>query len=121
MTAEKKLTRRRMLQVAALFTPAVITGCATLPLDMDDMDDMENMAGEPLVQSGDPVARAVLYYPNSGDVPADHPLAVTHKPEQNCAQCVHVRGAAGDGARECPVFPGRRVNAAGWCSVWAQG
>ena len=109
MTAETKLTRRSLLQAAAVLTPAAIAGCAG-----------SSSANNTMVRANDPVARAVLYYPNSKDVPADHPLAATHQPDQTCASCVHVRGNAGESARKCPTFPGRLVNEQGWCSIWAR-
>jgi hypothetical protein len=110
MTMEAKLTRRSLLQAAAVLTPVVMTGCTSLP-----------PADDKLVRADDPVARALLYYPNSRDVPADHPLATTHQPSQTCATCIHVRGNAGDSVRKCPTFPGRLINSEGWCSLWAQG
>lgn len=113
MKVKTKFTRREILQVAAL-TPVAITGCATV-----QEPELPNKL--PTVRAEDPVARALLYYPSSGDVPADHPLAKTHKPEQKCADCVHARGKDGDDPRRCPMFPGRLINADGWCSVWAQG
>jgi len=110
MTIESKLTRRNLIQAAALLTPVALTGCATLQRD----DDM-------LLRADDPVARALLYYPNSNDVPSDHPLAATRQPSQTCATCIHVRGESGESVRKCPVYPGRLINAEGWCSVWARG
>jgi len=110
MTVESKLSRRSLIQAAAVLTPIAMTGCSSLP-------DNEDIA----LRADDPVARALLYYPNSSDVPADDPLAATHQASQNCATCVHVRGSAGDSLRKCPLYPGRLVNAQGWCSVWAKG
>lgn len=111
MAIKTKLTRRTVLKAATLLTPTAfaISGCAT-------------MQREPklTVHSDDPVARAVLYYPNSNNVPTNHPLAATHQPSQTCATCVHVRGKAGDNPRKCPTFPGRLINAEGWCSLWAK-
>jgi hypothetical protein len=109
MTMKLSLTRRRLLQAAAMLPSAAIVGCASLQSE-----------DNPSVQAEDPVARALAYYPNSNDVPADHPLATTHKPEQTCATCVHLRGDSGDSLRRCPTFPGRRVNAQGWCTLWAK-
>ena len=111
MTIETKLTRRNVLKAATLLTPAAlaISGCATMQREP-----------KPTVRSDDPVARAVLFYPNSNNVPANHPLAATHQPSQTCATCVHVRGKAGDNPRKCPTFPGRLINAEGWCSLWAK-
>lgn len=114
MKTNKKVNRRELL-TAVIVSPAVValSGCATT-------EQAQTQGQLPTVRAEDPVARAVLYYPNSKDVPADHPLAVTHKPEQSCETCVHVRGKPGDDPRRCPMFPGRLINANGWCSLWAK-
>lgn len=39
--------------------------------------------------------------------------------DQTCAKCALVQGNDGDEWRPCQIFPGKVVNAAGWCSVWA--
>ena len=38
---------------------------------------------------------------------------------QNCANCALAQGEAVDGWLKCQIFPGKLVNANGWCSVWA--
>ncbi|MGI9329166.1 MAG: high-potential iron-sulfur protein [Gammaproteobacteria bacterium] len=110
MTVESKLSRRSLIQAAAALTPIAITGCVASPQKSDIA-----------LRADDPVARALLYFPNSADVPGDHPLAATHQPSQTCATCIHIRGNAGESLRKCPTFPGRLVNPDGWCSIWAKG
>jgi hypothetical protein len=39
---------------------------------------------------------------------------------QHCANCVQIQGEDGAEWRPCPLFPGKTVAAAGWCSVWVQ-
>lgn len=107
MTVTTKLTRRNVLQAAALLAPAAVVGCSSTA-----------QLANPELRAADPVARSLLYYPNTLDVPADNPLAARHQPEQTCAGCMHVRGVAGERLRPCPMFPGKQVNANGWCSVW---
>jgi hypothetical protein len=109
MKLESKISRRSLIQAAARLTPIAMTGCASLP----NNDDI-------VLRADDPVARALLYFPNSRDVPSDNPLAATHQPSQTCATCIHVRASAGDGLRKCPTYPGRLVNEQGWCSLWAK-
>ena len=41
-----------------------------------------------------------------------------HKAEQTCANCQFYQGGAGAGP--CQLFPGKSVQAKGWCQVWAQ-
>lgn len=38
---------------------------------------------------------------------------------QDCANCALIQGNDGDEWRPCQIFPGKAVNANGWCSVWA--
>ncbi len=122
MSANKKITRRRLLQTAAVFAPIAMTGCATAGRDgvHDVLPDLlpDN---EPLVRTTDPVARSLAYYSDTRDVAADDPLAATHDVKQKCSNCVHSRDSVGAGRLECPMFPGRSVSKDGWCSIWAQG
>lgn len=37
--------------------------------------------------------------------------------EQNCANCQFIQAEDGDW-RPCQLFPGKAVNAAGWCASW---
>jgi len=39
---------------------------------------------------------------------------------QNCANCALYQGRAADKAAGCPLFPGKQVAGAGWCSAWAK-
>ena len=109
MTTETGLNRRQLLR-AALIAPVALAGCATT-----------GDTGEQRLRAEDPVARSLLYVPDTTKVPADNPLAARHEPTQRCANCIHVRGKAGETWRPCPTFPARLVNANGWCRVWAPG
>ena len=40
--------------------------------------------------------------------------------DQNCANCALYQGQAGDKAGGCPLFAGKQVAGAGWCSAWAK-
>jgi hypothetical protein len=109
MSDPTRLTRRALLQTGAAMVPLAISGCAATA-----------SSGTLRLRAKDPVARSLLYVENTSKVPDDHPLAATHTPEQRCANCIHLRGDAGEPWRPCPVFPGRLVNEDGWCSVWAE-
>jgi High potential iron-sulfur protein len=110
MTVPTGITRRNVLQAAALLAPLAVVGCSSTA-----------QVATPELRATDPVARSLLYYPNTLDVPAASPLAARHQPDQKCAGCINVRGVAGDPLRPCPIFPGKLVNANGWCSLWAAG
>ena len=110
MTDDSGINRRRLLLAAVLMAPIAITGCSST-----------RHTTNPLLRTDDPVARSLGYYPNSSDVPPDHPLAASHSASHTCATCVHVRDMFRDGTGECSKFPGRLINSAGWCSLWVQG
>ena len=38
---------------------------------------------------------------------------------QACANCKLVQGADADAWRPCSIFPGKTVNAKGWCAAYA--
>jgi hypothetical protein len=108
MNQPAAITRRQLLLAATALAPAAAV--AATPADY---------AGIQRLNQDDPVARSLLYREDTRQVPSEHPLAGNHKPQNKCANCVQLRGNAGDTWRPCPVFPGRLVNAGGWCSVWA--
>ncbi len=105
---ESKLTRRELLKAGLVLPPVAITGCASL-----------QGTQYPAVKAEDPIARALAYYPNSADVPADNPLATKHSPKQNCANSVKGYESVGNGKLFCPTFPARVVDETGWCTLWA--
>jgi hypothetical protein len=37
-----------------------------------------------------------------------------------CNTCLQLQGNAGDAYRPCNIFPGKLVNANGWCKVWVK-
>ena len=42
----------------------------------------------------------------------------TYKPGQHCAELLPVHGQGRCGGGPCDIFPGKLVNANGWCKVW---
>jgi len=44
----------------------------------------------------------------------------TYKAGQTCANCLQIQGKDGEAWRGCNLFPGKQVNAGGWCRVWVQ-
>jgi len=102
----RALNRRQLLQSAALLTPLAALATPAVGRDFPRLDQ------------DSPVARSLLYREDHRTVPKDHPLASRYSPEQKCANCVQLRGEPGETWRPCPSFPGRLVNANGWCTVW---
>jgi len=109
------LTRREILQASVALAPVAVAGCASTSPKAESA-----RSGSSMLSAEDPVARALAYYPDTRDVPGDHPLTTNHDPSQRCIDCLHQRGPAGEGGLRCPTFPGRTVSEDGWCSLWTK-
>ncbi len=100
-------TRRQFMKLSAV----AAAGAVLQP-------SREAMAQDlPQLSEDDPTATAMKYVHDASKVDAStrpNPAA-----EQNCANCALIQGADGDEWRPCPIFPGKLVASAGWCSVWA--
>jgi hypothetical protein len=71
----------------------------------------------PRLEESDPTAVALGYRHDASQVDAaKHPRFAAG---QNCSNCVQFRGQPGEAWGGCNLFPGRAVNAAGWCSGYA--
>jgi hypothetical protein len=106
--SEKGLSRRSFLQVVVTAVPvAAAVGEA-------------RGAALPKLDPKDKTAIALLYVEDTTKVDKKNPMAARHTPQQNCANCAQIQGKAGDALRPCAIFPGKLVNARGWCSVWAK-
>ncbi|MDX1515346.1 MAG: high-potential iron-sulfur protein [Woeseiaceae bacterium] len=102
-----KIARRRFLQLSA----AATAGCLLQAKRDAVAQDMPKLALD------DPMAQAMKYVHDAGEV--DPAARANPAPEQNCANCALIQGNDGDEWRPCQIFPGKLVNANGWCSVWA--
>ena len=71
-----------------------------------------------LVDEKDPQAAALGYVSDAKRVDAKkYPKFASG---QNCASCMLYQGKVSDKAGPCPLFAGKQVAAAGWCSAWAK-
>ena len=104
----ESMTRREAL-AAALATAAGTLACAGAARAAD-------AAGLPHVAPADPTAQALSYFEDGSKV--DPKKFPTYKPEQRCDNCLQLQGKAGDAWRPCNLFPGKLVNAKGWCKVY---
>lgn len=100
----ESMTRREAL--AALATAAGTLVCA----------GAARAADAPHLQPADPTAQALSYFEDGSKV--DAKKFPTYKPEQRCNNCLQLQGKAGDAWRPCNLFPGKLVNANGWCKVY---
>jgi len=106
--ADKIFSRRSFIQSLAVALPA---GAVVLQNEAlaDDL---------PHLDPSDPTAQALVYVHNAADVDTSNPLAARFEPSQHCANCAQIQGDDGAEWRPCGIFPGKAVNANGWCSVW---
>ena len=102
-----KIARRKFLQLSAV----AAAGCFVQPAREARADDLPQLATD------DPMAMAMKYTHDASTV--DAASRANPAADQNCANCALVQGNDGDAWRPCQIFPGKSVNANGWCSVWA--
>jgi len=75
-------------------------------------------AALPHVTAADSVAVALSYHENAKTVEAAK--FPNYKPDQRCGNCLQLTGNDGDAWRPCNLFPGKLVNAEGWCKVYVK-
>jgi len=102
-----KIARRKFIQLSAI----AAAGCLVQPGREAQAQDL------PKLSEDDPMGKAMKYTHDASTVEPSsraNPAA-----DQNCANCALIQGADGDTWRPCQIFPGKVVNANGWCTVWA--
>lgn len=72
----------------------------------------------PHVAPTDSVAVALAYHESAKTVEAAK--FPNYKPGQQCSNCLQLTGKDGDAWRPCNLFPGKLVNAGGWCKVYVK-
>jgi hypothetical protein len=102
-----KIARRQFLQLSAV----AAAGVFVVPARKAQASDL------PQLSEDDPMAKAMKYTHDASSV--DPSTRNNPAPEQNCANCALIQGEDGAAWRPCQIFPGKVVNADGWCSVWA--
>ena len=101
-----KIARRKFLQLSAV----AAAGYFVQPGREAQASDL------PQLSEDDPMAKAMKYTNDASSV--DPSTRNNPAADQNCANCALIQSDEGDW-RPCQIFPGKGVNAAGWCSVWA--
>jgi hypothetical protein len=66
----------------------------------------------------DPQAKALGYVEDAKTV--DAKANPNFKPGQICGNCLQAQNKADAGMLPCNIFPGKLVNAQGWCKVWVK-
>ena len=107
--SQQEFSRRRFLKLSLVAgaLPAAFSAAGTA-----------TAAELPHLDEKDPTAAALGY--NADTTKADAKKFPNHKPEQMCSGCNLGQGNAGDAWRPCSIFPGKAVNAKGWCSAWVK-
>jgi hypothetical protein len=103
--------RRRMLLGAA-------TVLASLPLTRLITDARAAAEALPHLAEDDPMAKALKYHNDATAAPRAEKSGVAAG-EQFCHNCRFIQADSGDW-RPCQIFPGKAVNANGWCTSWMQ-
>jgi hypothetical protein len=106
--SESRLDRRTLLKNA-------ITGLAALPA-AGLIREAAAQAKVPHLGETEPLAVAMGYVHDAKKVDANK--IPQFKPGSDCANCLQITGKEGDEWRPCNIFPGKLVNAKGWCKVW---
>lgn len=102
-----KIARRQFLQISAV----AAAGAMLRPATEARAQDMPHLAED------DPMAVSMKYTHDAGTV--DPSTRANPAADQKCSNCALIQGADGDAWRPCQIFPGKLVNANGWCAVWA--
>ena len=75
-------------------------------------------APAPMVSDKDPQAVALGYNPDAAKV--DMKKFPKHTAEQRCGTCALYVAKGKDPVGNCPLFAGKTVSVAGWCSAYAK-
>jgi hypothetical protein len=110
------ISRREALKNLALGAGALLVAGPTVAAEA--AKPAANYSGLPHVTPGDPVAVALSYHENAKSVEAAK--FPNYKPDQHCGNCLQLTGNEGDPWRPCNLFPGKLVNAGGWCKVYVK-
>ena len=101
------IARRKFIQLSAVAAAGVLVQ----PGREARAEDMPHLAED------DPMAQGMKYTHDASTVDAgSRPNAAA---DQKCSNCALIQGNDGDAWRPCQIFPGKLVNANGWCQVWA--
>ena len=109
------ISRRQALKNLALGAGTLLVAGTAARADTPKGGNYSNL---PHVTPTDPVAVALSYHENAKTVEAAK--FPNYKPDQHCGNCLQLSGNEGDAWRPCNLFPGKLVNAGGWCKVYVK-
>lgn len=99
--------RRKVLKIA-------LSAAAAIPVSHVLLQRPAHAEDMPHLAEDDPAAKGLGYVHDASK--ASNPK---HKPDQFCHNCNLVRSDSGEW-RACQLFPGKAVNADGWCMAWVK-
>lgn len=102
--------KRRRLLVTSL------AAMASVPLGASLLGRQAFAADMPKLSQDDPTAKALKYHNDATKAPRTA-KAGTAAEKQFCHNCQFIQSDSG-AWRPCQIFPGKEVNADGWCASW---
>jgi len=114
----RTMSRREALRNLALGAGTLLVAGAAGAAATEAAKPAAAVGPLPHVTAADPTAMALAYHDSAAAV--DATKFPTYKPDQKCTTCLQLTGKAGDPWRPCNLFPGKLVNADGWCKVWVK-
>jgi len=105
---DRRYDRRTVLKNA-------LAGLAALPA-AGLIERAAAQGSQPHLDEKDPLAVAMAYVHDVKKVDANK--TPQYKKGAHCANCMQIQGKDGEEWRGCNIFPGKLVNANGWCKVW---
>jgi len=93
----KPVNRRNFLKLSGSTLIGLTLGSAALRANAQEQ-----------LQADDPTAKALKY------------TASSTVDGSKCSNCMYIQGADAEQHRPCAIFPGKLVNADGWCSAWVK-
>jgi len=109
---KQEITRRRATGIL-LATTTLMPLAALLRSTAVHAQDL------PAVAADDPTGVALKYVEDATKAERPDKMGTAGK-DQHCANCQFVQGKDGDARRPCALFPGKSVNANGWCVSWTK-
>jgi len=104
----QKCSRRNLFKLA---------GAGSLALILPTMNRLGSAFAQEQLDPSDPTAQALGYVHDTTTV--DNGKWASHTAEQKCSNCQLATSREGQWLG-CSLFPGKQVNANGWCSAWVQ-
>ena len=125
---EENFKRRAFLKIIPIAVAGAALGSqAGLALAQAKKDDKksEKKGGDakggselPHLAESDPQASALGYKNDAKQV--DRKKFANYQPGQTCAGCQQFQAKDKGVWQPCAIFPGKSVNANGWCSAWVK-